>query len=420
MKKFGKITAGILAAAAVLTMSGCADNGYIMTVEGVKIRNGVYLSFQQDSFSEASNRISESAETDEDNSENSTVSTDDSTVSTENSTETAEEEKYYNKIIDGQPWEDWVKDYTMKAIRRFVGIQKQCEEFGIELSSEELSDLNKSVENTWNSADIYMQYIYGITAMSQYYENVGIGLDSLKEIAKVNALNEKLFYHYYGEGGELAPSQEDYDKFVSDNYAAYRLLTLQYLNDYGDPLVTDEEKAEVDALAQEYADRLNDGEAFVDVKYDNDLITAQRTARAEADEEYTEDNEDGLTREEYIQKAVDEVEVEAGDDDHMNDEVLYIEDDVLSEDLQDYIFSLPNDGKTSVFKGESGYVYVVTKLSMDDLENWEESSHDEVLYHMFGEDYDGMMDIMCQNYTVDVNSWLVDHKYSPRKMYERS
>ena len=76
MKATFKKFAAVLAAAAIaVTMSGCSDNGYIMTVEGMKIRNGVYLSMQQTSFSNAQSKLDE-ADSDSDDSDSSDTSLD--------------------------------------------------------------------------------------------------------------------------------------------------------------------------------------------------------------------------------------------------------------------------------------------------------------------------------------------------------
>lgn len=411
MKLIKKITACAAALAVVLTTTGCMDDGYIMTVDGMRVRNGVYLSFQQQSFTEASDILTDELEQSQ-AAEKNNSDTSDNTESPD------DDDSVFNKTVEGKPWSDWVKDYTLKAVLRFVGIQRQCEELGISLTDDELSEINESVENNWNSANEYMYYIYGITALGQYYESVGIGLDSLKEIARVNKLNEKLFEHYYSEGGEFAPTQEEYDKFVDENYAAYRLLTIPYYDYMGVPLVLDEDKEELNELAREYADRLNDGEGFVDVKYDEDLRNAQNDARADAEESYDEDPTiaDGLSRDEFVQQAIDDAEAERGDDDSYYNEVLYKDDEILTEELTDFIFGLPKDGKASVFKGENS-VYVVVKLSIDDLDGWEDSNHINVLSNMYGEEFDSKMDIMCQNYDVDMNSYLVNKKYSPEKMY---
>ncbi len=409
-RHFTKIAAGAAAVVMALSLGGCMDNGTIMTVDGMKIRNGVYISLMQTAMQTASNRIDEmNAETSSD--------TSDTTSSDASSTDSSSEEEEYDifkETIDGMSYSDWVKENTRKGVLRFVGTQRLCEQYGITLTDDEIADINSSVQESWDTEDMYLQYIYGMSTMGDYYRAMGIEVESLKQIAIADELNSRLFDYFYGEDGEYAVPQEEIDKYIEDNYAAYRLMTVRKLDYKGDILFLDEELQELKDRAQEYADRLNDGEAYVDVLYDFDLLEAQNEAKADAEESYTEDNADGLTKEEYIQQAIDEVTVDEGEDDDAYDEVISKNKSVLSDELTDYIFGLPADGKASVFEGSEAY-YVVVKLDIMDI-GWVDANEDEVLHEMRDDDFDQRMDVLCQNYDVEQNNYLVNKKYSPEKM----
>lgn len=400
---FKKIASVLAAAAIGASMSGCMDNGYIMTVDGMQIRNGVYLSLQQTSFSNAQDKLDEADESD------------DSSDSSDSS-DTSSSVDVTEKMIDGKTYSDWVKEDTIKGVKRFVGTHRKCEEVGIALTDEELSAITKSINDDWESSNYYLQ-ILGLNSMGEYYESLGIGKDSLKEIDIVSALDDKLFMYYYGEGGAMAVPDDEIDTYIEENNAAYKLITLPYQDYNGDPVVTDEEKKEINDRAKDYADRYNDGESFVDILYAFDLKKAQDDARSEAEENYKEDNEEGLSKEEYVQKAIDEATAERGESDDNYDEVITKDSSYVTEALRDYIFSAEADGKATVFEGTTS-AYVVIRKPVLDLEGWRDNNLSSVLRKMKNDDFNSFMDLACQNYDVEQNDYLVDKKYSPEKMHQ--
>lgn len=403
---FKRISAIITAAAIAASLSGCVDNGYIMTVDGMDVKNGVFLSLQQTSISLANEKVEElkAAEDTEDDA--------DSTDST--SSHDTEEIDIFDYVIDGKSYSDWIIDDTKAGVVRFVGIQRECERLGIALSEEEEADIIDAVTEQWEDTTI-AYYGLGFANWGEYYESMGIGLESLKELTLVDNLNEKLFLYYYDEGGDWAISDEEFETQSNELYAAYSLITLQYLDYKGDILITDDEKQEIKDTVNSYAERFNNGDSLIDIMYDYSLLTAQNSAKKEAEEEYTEDNADGLSKEEYIQKAVDEVEITAASDESEFDEMIEKANSPLTDELTEFLFSLPMDGKAYVLEGTTS-AYMVIRKSVLDLEGWEEYYRTDVLRELKGDEFDSKMDIICQNYDVVANNYLINHKYSPKKI----
>ena len=408
-KTIKKIMAAAAAVVLAASLSGCMDNGYIMTVDGMKIRNGVYLSLEQTSINLANQRVEEQKAESEDTDETSDTSSDTSNNS--------EEEDIFKSVIDGKSYSDWIIEDTRKGVLRYVGIQRQCEEFGIALSDEEIADITKTVNTQWEDTTI-AYYGLGFETWGQYYESMGVGKDSFKELSMVDALNEKLFLHYYDKGGEWAVSEEDFLKAANEEYAAYNLISFQYVDYRGDVLVTDAEYQEVKDMGKEYADRINSGESLIDIMHDYYLFSAQNKARKEAEDEYTVENSDGLTKDEYVEKAVSEVTVEKAESEKEFDELISKENSVLTEELTDYLFSLPYDGKAYVYEGTTS-VYVVVRKPVTALENWETEYRSTILRNIKSDEFDSKMDIMCQNYSVEQNDYLVNTKYSPKKIINK-
>ncbi|MGN1111258.1 MAG: hypothetical protein ACI4QY_06350 [Oscillospiraceae bacterium] len=395
-----KIMAAAAAAVLAASLSGCMDNGYIMTVDGMKIRNGVYLSLEQTSINLANQRVEEQKAESED--------TDGDTLGS------SEEEDIFDSIIDGKSYSDWIIEDTRKGVLRFVGVQRQCEELGITLSDEEYAVINEVINEQWEDTTI-AYYGLGFENWGQYYESLGIGKESLKEISIVDALNDKLFLHYYDEGGDWAVPEDEFVEAANEEYAAYNLISFQYVDYRGDVLVTDAEYQAVKDMGKEYADRINSGESMIDIMHDYYLFSAQNTARKEAEDEYTVENSGGLNKEEYAEKAVSEVTVEKAESEKEFDELISKENSVLTDELTEYLFSLPYDGKAYVYEGTTS-VYVVVRKPVTALENWETEYRSTILRNIKGDEFDSKMDIMCQNYSVEQNNYLVNTKYSPKKI----
>lgn len=394
---FKRIAAGALTLALTASLCGCGDNGYLMTVDGMSIRNGVYLSFQQSAYNEAGSKIEE---------QNSDSEFPTSVVD------------IFAENIDGKPVAEWIKERAMKEVRKFVAVQRLCEEYGVTLTDEELSEMNKDIQSTWDEENWYVQYMFEYDTMGEYYESFGVGIDSMKEIRKTNALSDKLFLHYYDTDGSFPVTEDEINEYLTENYAAVKLLTLGYTDYAGNPLVTDEEKQEVKDKAKAYADRLNGGESFIDVKYDFDLAAAQDSAKASAESSYTEDNEDKLTEEEYIKKAVDEATAKKTENPEELDQFISKESSTLDEKLTEYIWNAAADGKATVFEGETA-AYVVVREDVAAKDEWKTDNHESILKAIKLDEYDSMMELTYQNYDIELDEYLVNKKYAPEKMLKK-
>lgn len=408
---FKKISAAVLAAAAAITLSGCTENGYIMTVDGMDIRTGVYLSLQQTSINLANQKVEELKSADGADETSSDTSASSDTASSD------EEVDVFEYTIDGKTYSDWIINDTREGVLRFVGIQRECERLGITLTEEEKNEIINSVNEQWEDTTI-AYYGLDFANWGEYYESMGMGIESMKELSIVDSLNEKLFLSYYGEGGQWAVTDEEFSTKANELYAAYNLIALQYTDYTGTPLLTDAEKQEINDTVNNYAERFNNDDSLIDIMYDYSLRLAQDKARAEAEKEYSEEKAEGLTKEEYIQKAVDDVDVAAAEDESEFDEVIEKASSPLTEELTDFIFSLPLDGKAYVYEGTSS-AYMVVRKSVLDLEGWEDYYRSDILREMKGEEFDSKMDLICQNYDVVQKDYLVNTKYSPKKIINK-
>lgn len=395
---FKKAVAGVLTLAAAVSLCGCGDNGYIMTVEGMDIRNGIYLSFVQNSYNEAYNKINE---------QNSSDSSSDSSSTSEIDV--------FAQTVEAKSAADWIKEQALEDVRKYVAVHKMCEQYGLTLTEDEIKEMNDDLNSAWDEENFYVQYSLGFSTLGEYYESLGIGKDSMRDIRTTNALSDKLFLHFYDTDGEFAATQDEINTYITENYAAVKMLTLNYKDASGNALESDEDKQAVKDNAKKYAERINGGESFIDVKYDFDLVSAQDAARATAESSYTEDNEEKLTKEEYIQKEVDDIDVTKAEKPEDVDQFIPKENSNLDEKLTEYIWNAAVDGKATVFEGESA-AYVIVREDVTTKKSWEEDNHLSILKAIKQEDYDGIMELTYQNYDVKLDEYLVNTKYAPEKM----
>lgn len=395
---FKKAVASVLTLAATASLCGCGDNGYIMTVDGMDIRNGIYLSFVQNSYNEAYNKISEQNTSDSSSDSSSTSEID-----------------VFAQTVEEKSASDWIKDQSLEEVRKYVAVHKMCEQYGLTLTEDEIKEMNDDLNSAWDEENFYVQYSLGFSTLGEYYESLGIGKDSMRDIRTTNALSDKLFLHFYDTDGEFAATQDEINTYITENYAAVKMLTLNYKDASGKDLESDEDKQAVKDNAKKYADRINGGESFIDVKYDFDLVSAQDAARATAESSYTEDNEEKLTKEEYIQKEVDDVDVTKAEKPEDVDQFIPKENSNLDEKLTEYIWNAAADGKATVFEGESA-AYVIVREDVTTKKSWEEDNHLSILKAIKQEDYDGIMELTYQNYDVKLDEYLVNTKYAPEKM----
>ena len=390
-----KTAAGILALAVTVSMCGCGDNGYLMTVDGMDIRNGIYLSFQQSAYNDAYSKIEEQNSSDDSSSGTSEIDV-------------------FSENVENKSASDWIKEKTLKDVRKFVAVQRVCEENGIALTEDEIAEMNSDLQSTWNEENMYIQYVFGFDTAGEYYESLGVGMDSLREIRRANALSDKLFLYYYDADGVYPVTEDEINGYLTENYAAVKLLTLNLTNYKGEALESDEDKAVVKAKANSYAERLNNGESFIDVKYDFDLAAAQDKARASAESAYTEDNEENLSEEDYIQKAVDEATAEKAEKLEDLDQFISKENSTLDEHLTEYIWNAASDGKATVFEHDSE-VYVVVREDVTAKDEWKKESNETILKAIKSDEYDSLMELTYQNYEVELDEYLVNKKYAPEK-----
>lgn len=392
---FKRKIAAAVAIICTVSMCGCMDSGYVGTVDGVQIRNGVYLTSLLSAYGEGYTAVSDARE---------------------EAGDTTEIENLFAENIDGQNSVEWIKEEALSKVKTQIAVKRLFDEKGLSLSSEDTADINDRINTLWNESDFYSQYVYGTDTMGEYYESIGVGKDSMREMETYTTMEEKLFLSIYDENGDKAVTQAEIDAFLTENYANVKYIELPFEDKRGVNLKEETEIQAVKDKAQSYVDRLNDGESFIEIQYEFDLEKARNEAEIDAEDNYTEEvKAENPDVDAYIQEAIDAVTV----DKHTNAEELekFIskESSNLAEDLTEFVWNTAADGKAVIFENEES-VFVVVRDDVTKKQTWIENNKSNILDEIKGEEFDAYLEETASGYTVNFDDYLVNTKYSPDKI----
>ncbi|MBR4555076.1 MAG: hypothetical protein IKO27_05725 [Ruminococcus sp.] len=244
MSRFRK-TAALLACAVIAsTVTGCSDTTYSIKFDGEEVKAGVYIGYLQNELTNQLYMLSNTGDTDD----------------------------VFSNQVDGKSLSDYVKDNSLKDIKEYAGIKKQFAAEGLTLSDDELKEMNTGVKNSWDS-------------MGELYEYDGVSKESLKEIYRESLMRSKLFDHYYGTEGKEAPSAEDIQKYVNENYVRYKIISIYKSTE------TDEtkKKEENDAKLKERDDLYEKGKDYSYEDFDKLIDEYNESQKVPEDDSSTPD-----------------------------------------------------------------------------------------------------------------------------------
>lgn len=196
-------------------LTGCTNRGTenALTISGVDIRAGVYLSYMLTSYYEAT-----------------TLNTDSS-------------KKVLSTEIEGKPAAEWIIDDTIEACREHVAVLQWFDELGLQLSEDDLAVIEYNVKSSLAQGE-------------DFFNRNGIGAASLRELITASFKRQKIYEHFYAVGGVKGVTEDDVKTYFSDSYAEIRMMTFSYTN-ADKTAMTDAQRAERKALAQGFLARAN-------------------------------------------------------------------------------------------------------------------------------------------------------------------
>ena len=456
---FKRFIAASCAVVCAASLTGCSDSGYIGTIEGVQIPNGLYLfELEMTAYNQASSKIKED--------KGDSLGTAEVTVFTE--------------TIDGKPASAWLKDYALERVKRYVAVEKLFDEYGLTLSDEDNSSINDYISSLDTDLGYYAQY-YGIeeSSFGEHYENMGISKDSLRKLTENSYKESAVFLHNYDTDGLTPVSADEINSYATENYAAVKLLKFEFTDHQGLALKEDSDIQAIRDLAQSYADRANSGEDWLDIQYDFDLRTAQLKAWTDAVDSYAEEHsgtaeaastaeaadisantaeaevqtaeaqtsgastaeastaEAAPAEEETVQEVSYKPVVNTGDaeyDKYVQERIdaatadrktsaedceTFVQKDSssLNEKVTEYIWNAAADSKATLFENEQeNCIYVVVRDDVTTMENWLGTQHESFLHAIKNDAFDELLKGVYDGYSVELNDYLVNTKYAPEKL----
>lgn len=252
MAKLKKAAVLLTAVIMACSAAGCSDTSYTVKADDKEIRAGIYIDYMLNEITNQINTLYYNEGVTED---------------------------FFSHDIDGKSFSDYVSEQAMKNTKEYAAVTAKFDELGLELSAEQLKDINSQVNDEWDS-------------MGEMYEKEGISKESLKEVYLCSEKRHEIFEYYYGEGGEEEVSEEDMQNFVNENYLRYKTIVINKstAEDEETKKTEDEEKL---ALRDEYLAKA-DGVSFDDF----DSIIDEYNAYVEAQSADSSDETDADASEE--------------------------------------------------------------------------------------------------------------------------
>ena len=186
MARFRKAAALLACAVMASSVTSCADTTYSAKYGDETVKAGVYIAYLQN---ELNNQIYMF------------------------SYQGIESKDYFSQQVDGVDLADYVKNNAEKDVKEYIAIKKQFEAEGLTLSDDELKTLSGNVNTSWDN-------------MGGLYEYNGVSKESLKELYRESLMRTKLFEKYYGVDGTEAPTAEEMQTYVNDNYIRYKMIAV--------------------------------------------------------------------------------------------------------------------------------------------------------------------------------------------------
>lgn len=262
----------VLAAATALTMAfavtACGEGtSWIAKCQDETINSGIYIYYQTEAMSEATSKLTkENADLD-----------------------TKDEKLLKTLTVDGVNVTQWVNEKASKQVKIFAAVNQKFDELGLELTPEDQ-------DNVKNMSETFWQYYSGM------YEKNGIGKESFGKIVEHDYKRNKVFLHYYGEGGEKECDDAQLAAYLEGNYSRVKYIKFDLTDSEGNALDNDA-KAEVKKLAEEYRKKAESGKNF------DDLIKEYNDYKAKLAEEKEKENAE-VTGEAEVTAAVSGEEAE--------------------------------------------------------------------------------------------------------------
>ncbi len=410
LKKFKRIIAAALSSAMVLTSVGCTtgkNTAYALTVDGYKVKAGVYIYYSYTALMEAKTMATKQNE-DIDISSN---------------------EEFKKIKIEGKNFLEYVQDKTTDSCINHVAVIKHFDELGLTLTDEAKEEIDAYVESAWDTSE-------------EMFTRNGISKESIEEVMTSSYKSDEIFEAYYGEGGSENVTDEQLKEHYTENNARVRYIDMDLHDAEGNDLDA-EGKKEIKAMADDFLKRAKAAkdtetmlaefdkfqEEYDDYVADAAAEAAGEDASTESEEEHDHDHDaetttapDGESEEttttttiSYANEQI--VPVVTTDENTKEEDVNY----TPSKECYDWIYNDAKAGVPEIVEDENT-LYVIVRLDiterMTDTDLWDENGVEVVRYEMFSDDLQDLIDTWSDEYEV-VKNEKAYKRYDPFKIDEK-
>lgn len=445
-KNLKRIAAAIVSSAVIITSAGCTlgkNTAYALTVDGYKVKAGVYIYYTASALSEAINLASQQDE----------------------NLDTQDNDALKKVKIEGKDFIDFVKDKATENCVNHVATLKHFDDLELSLTETQENEISQYVDMNWETNE-------------EMFTKNGISKESLKEIMTSSYKSEEVFKAYYGDGGSENIEESQLKEYYTENNARVRYVDMDLHDAEGNDLDEAGEK-EIEDMANDFLKRakaakdeeamLKEFDAFQE-EYDKyvadkaaeaagEEAAAEAATEAPAEEETeaettaseAEDTDTGSDIDDDIASAAtenddsgneadnavttapesenEETETTTTVDPYANETVIHVvttsegqkEEDVTynpSKECYDWIFNDAKEGVPEIVKDEHT-MYVIVRLDinkrMTDEDLWSETGVEDVRYEMFSDEFQDMLDSWGDEYEV-VKNKKAYKKYDPFKI----
>ena len=268
--------------------------------------------------------------------------------------------------IEDKTADQWIRDTAMNLTKQYLAVTLKFDELGLTLTEAENTNIQSMVDSVWKS--------YG-----ESYTLMGVNRDSYQKMLEYTAKTGDLFQHFYGEGGELAPTEEEYKQYFNDNYDRTRAVS--YAKTSVDTM-TEGELAAAEAELEEGETLPESGKAQAEaalarLQNGEDMITIIKEMEAEQEQDSEEETADG---EETAEEETDPSEY---------DNVVSINNTSVPEVYRTESHAMAV-GEVKIIESDN-YYYVVEKLELDPDGSELTARKSSLLQEMKSDEFDAMV-----------------------------
>lgn len=153
-------------------------------------------------------------------------------------------------MSDGTAMSDYVKNDVLTTVKQELVIENLAEKYGVELTDEQLTAMESDEQG-------FIEQYGGEESFDAELAKLGLRRETYERITRTNYLYQDLYKLYLTEGSALYASNEDLAAYAAaQGYITADHILLTTVDTATGEALSDEQKAEKKALAEELAEKL--------------------------------------------------------------------------------------------------------------------------------------------------------------------